>query len=95
MTDTEKNGRKAASRSKKEETTDKGASKTELAGFARVSKSGKALNLSLDMNILKDLTPSDGKDGQKFVNASINVSLLDKTMDGEREFAPIVIFPEE
>ena len=68
---------------------------TALMGYARKSKAGGAVRLSLAADSLKKAKKVEGKDGKKYLNMIINVEKLNGVMNGEREFAPVVQFKDD
>ena len=70
---------------------------TLLIGYARMSKSEKTLNLSLDTDELKKAsTYKSEKDEETYGNLIINLKKIDEVCDGDRDFTPVVGFkPKE
>jgi hypothetical protein len=55
-----------------------------LLGYARKSKAGGALKLSIDFNAFITAKRFKGKDGREFVALVVNADNLNKVMAGEK-----------
>jgi len=62
---------------------------SQLVGYARKSKAGGALRLSIDAEAFAKAQQWDAKDGRKFVSLVINTDKVKQLLDGSREVTSI------
>ena len=60
-----------------------------LLGYARKSKAGGALKLSIDVVAFAQAKRFEGKDGHQFVALVINADNLNRVMSGEKEVTSV------
>ena len=59
--------------------------KSQLVGYVRKSKSGGALNMSIDAEAFAKAEKFAGKDGRQFVSLIANADKINQILGGERE----------
>jgi len=59
--------------------------KSQLVGYVRKSKSGGALNLSIDAEAFAKAEKFAGKDGRQFVSLIANADKISQILQGARE----------
>lgn len=63
--------------------------KSVLVGYARKSKAGGALRLSIDVEAFQNAVKVEAKDGKNFVNLIVNADKVSQILEGEREVTSI------
>lgn len=61
------------------------ATQSQLVGYVRKSKSGGALNLSIDADAFSKAERFTGSDGREFVSLIVNLDKVQDIIEGERE----------
>lgn len=61
-----------------------------LVGYARLSKSGNAIRVSIDAAAFKKAETYDSNDGRKFVSLIVNTGKVQEIIAGEREVTSVV-----
>ena len=70
--------------------------KSQLVGYVRKSKSGGALNLSIDAEAFARAEKFAGKDGRQFVSLIANADKVNQILQGAREVTSLCqLFDEE
>lgn len=66
------------------DTENKNTTTNTLAGYVRMSNSGGAIKLSINLDALKECDTYESKNGETFVPLIINKNGLNSVMSGER-----------
>ncbi len=68
--------------------------KSQLVGYVRKSKSGGALNLSIDADAFAKAQKVSGKDGRQFVSLVANADKVSQILVGDREVTSLCQFTD-
>ncbi len=71
------------------------ATKSQLIGYVRKSKSGGALRMSIDAEAFSNAVKYAGNDGRQFVSLIANADKVGQILHGEREVTSLCQFIDE